>query len=99
MFTIQSAFWLGTQVWAWAANGQAAVRRNANATARIMACSRYLYFNYAQSPPSSNAPIGLLLSHGAIDFRFLEVFHGRRRNAGPRSEEHTSELQSRRDLV
>src|SRR6266699_6948508 len=37
VLTIQSAFWLGTQVWAWAANGQAAVRRNANATARIMA--------------------------------------------------------------
>src|SRR5207249_4556074 len=38
--------------------------------------SRYLYFNYAQSPPPSNAPIGLLLSHGAFYFRFWEPLSG-----------------------
>src|SRR6266702_6779431 len=36
MFTIQSEFWLGTQVWAWTTNGNPVTKRNANATARIM---------------------------------------------------------------
>src|SRR5690606_42037328 len=66
----------------------------------IFGCFRHVFninLSFAQRPDNQR-PVALALGAGQLD-RFVDVFGKRLYAQGVRSEEHTSELQSREKLV